>query len=155
MPAFTLDSKNQPTACGDGSSPTWNPVFFDPDFHFPQTLKLALGADHLLPWGIVGTLDFLYTRSVFAAHTVDVNHRLVGTAAAEGGRAMYGTVDPETGELKKSRRFPALGEVYQMRNGGGDRSYSITAQLGKRFPHTVEDKNELGNEITTDEAYAK
>jgi hypothetical protein len=138
VPAFTLDSNNQPTACGDGSPPTWNPVFFDPDFHFPQTLKLALGADHLLPWGIVGTLDFLYTRSVYAAHTVDVNHRLVGTAAGEGGRAMYGAIDPETGEVEKSRRFPALAEVYQMRNGSGDRSYSITAQLGKRFPNGTE-----------------
>jgi hypothetical protein len=139
VPNFTLDLRNQPTAYNDGSPPTSTPVFFDPDMNFPQTLKLALGADHLLPWGIVGTLDILYTRGVYAVHTVDVNHvGPVGTAAGEGGRAMYGTIDPETGEARKSRRTEALGESYQLRNGSGDRSYSITAQVGKRFPNGTE-----------------
>jgi hypothetical protein len=139
VPDFTLDLRNQPTVCGDGSPATFTPVYFDPDLHFPQTLKLALGVDHLLPWGIVGTLDFLYTRGVYAVHTADVNHvGPVGMAAGEGGRAMYGTIDPETGEVETHRRTEALGEVYQFRNGSGDRSYSITAQVGKRFPNGTE-----------------
>jgi hypothetical protein len=138
VPEFTLDLRSQPTACGDGSPATFSPAFFDPGLHFPQTLKLALGVDHLLPWGIVGTLDFLYTRGVYAVHTVDVNVRALGTAAGEGGRAMYGTIDPKTGAPEKSRRTEALGDVYQLRNGSGDRSYSITAQVGKRFPNGTE-----------------
>jgi hypothetical protein len=139
VPDFTLDLRKQPTACGDGSPATFTPVFFDPDLHFPQTLKLALGVDHLLPWGIVGTLDFLYTRGVYAVHTVDVNHLgPVGTAAGEGGRAMYGDINPETGVATKRRRNEALGDVYQLRNGSGDRSYSVTAQVGKRFPNGTE-----------------
>jgi hypothetical protein len=139
IPDFTLDLAKQPTACGDGSPATFSPVFFDPGFHFPQTLKLALGLDHLLPGGIIGTLDFLYTSGVYAVHTVDVNHAgPVGAATGEGGRAIYGTIDAETGEARKSRRTEALGEVYQLRNGSGDRSYSITAQLGKRFRNGTE-----------------
>ena len=139
VPNFTLDLRNQPTACGDGSPATFSPAYFDPDLHFPQTLKAALGVDHLLPWGIVGTLDFLYTRGVHAVHTVDVNHLgPVRTAAGEGGRAMYGTISPETGAAETSRRTEALGGVYQLRNGRGDRSYSITAQVGKRFPNGTE-----------------
>jgi hypothetical protein len=139
VPDFTLDLRNQPTACGDGSPATFSPVYFDPDFHFPQTLKLALGVDHRLPWGIVGTLDFLYTHGVYAVHMVDVNHLgPVSAAAGEGGRALYGTIDPGTGVPGKSRRTEALGDVYQLRNGSGDRSYSITAQVGKRFPNGTE-----------------
>jgi hypothetical protein len=139
VPDFTLDLRNQPTACGDGSPSTFSPVFFDPDLHFPQTLKLALGVDHLLPWGIVGRLDFLYTLGVYAVHTVDVNYvGPVDTAAGEGGRTMYGTIDPETAAPEKRRRTEALGDVYQLRNGSGDRSYSITAQVGKRFSNGTE-----------------
>ena len=36
--------------------------YFDPAFRFPRTLKVGLGADLLLPWGYVGTVDLLYTR---------------------------------------------------------------------------------------------
>ena len=98
VPDFTLDPENQPTACAEPSPTTFPPVYFDPDFRFPQTLKVALGADRLLPGGIVGTVDFLYTRGVSTVQLMDVNLAgPIGTAAGEGGRAMYGTIDPATG----------------------------------------------------------
>jgi hypothetical protein len=139
VPDFTLDPRNQPTGCAEPSPPTFPLAYFDPDFRFPRNLKVALGADHLLPGGVVATLDFLYTRGVNTVHAVDVN--LVGqieTAAGEGGRAIYGAIDPTTGEATPSRRSEGLGGVYQLRNGSGDRSYSVTAQLGKRFPNGTE-----------------
>src|SRR6185503_4831623 len=68
VPVFTVDPDNQPQACRGGlitalASPA-SIVYFEPDFKFPQNLKLALGFDHELPWGIVGTFDFLYTKSI-------------------------------------------------------------------------------------------
>jgi hypothetical protein len=93
-----------------------------------------LGADHLLPGGVVGTLDFLYTRGVNTVQMVDVN--LVGptgTSAGEGGRVLYGTINDSTGNATPARRTEDLRFVTEMRNGSGDRSYSITAQLEKRF----------------------
>jgi hypothetical protein len=109
-------------------------TYFDPAFRHPQTLKLAVGADHLLPGGITGTLDFLYTRSVHSVQVADVNLDRVGTASGEGGRAIYGAIDPETGGADPARLSESLSGVYQLRNGGGDRSYSVTAQLQKQFP---------------------
>ena len=139
VPAFTLDPGNQPTACAEPSPRTPPLVYFDPDFRFPQTLKLALGADQLLPGGIVGTLDFLYTRGVHTVEVADVNLvGPIGTAAGEGGRAIYGMIDPETGDARPRRRSETLRGVYQLRNGSGDRSYSVTAQLGKRFRNGTE-----------------
>ena len=90
--------------------------------------------------GIVGTLDFLYTRGLSTVHLMDVNLvGPIGTAAGEGGRTMYGTIDPATGEATPTRLQDALPETYELRNGsGGDRSYSVTAQLGKRFPNGAE-----------------
>jgi Carboxypeptidase regulatory-like domain len=139
VPEFTLDPANQPTACAEPSPPTFPLAYFDPGFRFPRILKLALGGDHLLHGGIVGTVDFLYTRGVNTVNVGDVN--LVGpiaTAAGEGGRVIYGTIDPTTGEAFPNRRSDSLGGVYQLRNGSGDRSYSVTAQLGKRFPNGTE-----------------
>ena len=114
-------------------------AYFDPDFHYPRTLKVAFGVDHLLPGGIVGTLDFLYSRGVNTVHLVDVNLTgPVGVSAGEGGRTLYGSFDPVTGEATPSRRSNALRWVFEMRNGSGDRSYSITAVLGKRFANGTE-----------------
>jgi hypothetical protein len=84
-------------------------------------------------------VDFLYTRVVSTFHLVDVN--LVGplgTSAGEGGRVLYGTIDASTGQATPSRRTVALRGVYELRNESGDRSYSVTAQLEKRFPNGTE-----------------
>ena len=115
-------------------------TYFDPEFRFPRTLKLAVGADLLLPGGIVGTLDLLYTRGVNSVQVADVN--LVGpsrNAAGEGGRAMYGTIDPATGEATPLADGPtSCDAVFEIRNGSGDRAYSVTAQLQKRFANGTE-----------------
>ena len=52
---------------------------------------------------------------------------------------MYGTIDPATGEATPSRRTPdSLDAVFEIRNGSGDRAYSATAQLEKRFANGTE-----------------
>ena len=141
MPAFTLDPASQPSAC---KTPTPSPAslafnYFDPEFRFPQNLKVALGADHLLPGGVVGTVDLLYTSGVHTFHVANTN--LVGrvaTAAGEGGRVLYGTIDRETGDADPSRRSEAVGGAFEIRNGSGDRSWSVTAQLQRQRPDGTE-----------------
>src|SRR3989449_10711166 len=58
VPAFTVDPNNQPRKCG-AQGPTSDSalasatsiVFYDPNFKFPQALKLALGVDRALQIG--------------------------------------------------------------------------------------------------------
>jgi hypothetical protein len=141
VPAFTIDPASQPTACADTLYPAFARLaYFDPEFRFPQNLKLAVGADLLLPGGIVGTFDFLFTRGVNSFRVMDVSLKgPLAVAAGEGGRVMYGTVDPATGEAGPSRRTsPELEAVFENRNASGDRAFSISAQLGKQFGNGVE-----------------
>jgi len=141
VPAFTLDPASQPSACTRPTPPPNSGTFnyFDPDFRFPQSLKVALGVDHLLPGGVVGTIDLLYTGGVHTFHIADAN--LVGPvtiAAGEDGRILYGTIDPETGEADPSRRTRGVGSAFEIRNGSGDRSWSLTAQLQRQHPDGTE-----------------
>jgi hypothetical protein len=135
VPAFTLDPANQPTACLGASPPFPVVNYFDPEFRFPRSLKIALGADHLLPGGVVGTVDFLFTRAVDAFQVFDAN--LIGptgVAAGEGDRVLYGAIDPATGEATPDHRSSELFGVYEIRNGrSGDRSFSVSGQARKRF----------------------
>ena len=138
VPEFTLDPRNQPTACAEPTPISFPLNYFDPEFRYPRNLKVDLGADHLLPGGIVATLDVLYSLGVNTVQMVDVNLRgPVGVSAGEGGRVLYGTFAPN-GRGIPSRRDSTMRFVAELGNASGPRSYSISAQLSKRFPNGTE-----------------
>jgi hypothetical protein len=138
VPPFTIDLASQPTTCGEGADPASDAVsFFDPDFRFPRSLKVAIGADRRLPWGMVGTIDLLYNRSLDQLDQVDANLGPPTPQAGEGGRLLYGTITA-SGEGLPSRPKSAFNQVIQVRNAAGDRSFSATLQLQKRFPNATE-----------------
>jgi hypothetical protein len=133
-PAFTLDPSAQPTQCGGLEQGIPVIAYFDPKFRSPRSLKIALGGDQRLPWGVVGTVDLLYTRGVAQFEERDVN--LIppsGFSSGEGGRALYGTIDPADGVTEPNRRNSAYGPVIKITNGSGDRAWSLAFQLQKQF----------------------
>jgi hypothetical protein len=140
VPAFTLDPANQPEACRAGeavSSPLVS--FFDRDLRFPQDLKIALGMDRRLPWGLVATADLLYSRATQQGHFLDVNLLPPGdVVAGEGNRPLYGDMDPATGFTTPRRRSAAFGTVIEQTNRSGDESLFLTAQLRGRIRDRLE-----------------
>jgi hypothetical protein len=141
VPAFTLDPDNQPEACGTAAPSAGRPsiVYFDSDFRFPQALKLALGVDHQLGWGLTATLDLLVTRAINQFYLEDVNLvGLQGSSAGEVGRPLFGTINPATGAATAARVTGTYLDVIRNSNVSKDRSTSITAQLQKRFGDGVE-----------------
>ncbi len=145
VPTFTVDPNNQPTFCGqqndpsDARSAAASVVYFDSDFRFPQNFKAALGLDHQLPWGIVGTFDFLFTRAVNQFFISDVNLAgIQGFAAGEGGRPLYGTLSATSGSATPVRLTSSFRDVLRHRNESRDRTLQVTAQLQKRFSDNLE-----------------
>ncbi len=139
VPRFTLDPTAEPTQCADIEPPTALITVFDPRFRFPRNLKVALGADSRLPAGLVGTVDFLYTRGVnqFAERDLNLGPP-TGASGGEGGRTLYGTIDPVAGFSSPNRISPAFESVVQVTNGSGDRAYSLALQLQRRFGGSAE-----------------
>ena len=138
-PGFTLDPAHQPTQCAGVEEPVPVIAYFDPGFRFPSSLKVSLGADRRLAWGTVGTVDILYTRAMSQYAVRDVNlGPPTGAAAGEGGRTLYGSIDPATGASEPSRRNPAFGPVIEMFNRSGDQAWSLAVQLQKRFAQGTE-----------------
>ncbi len=45
----------------------------DPDFRFPQTWRSNLAFDHKLPWGIIGTAEYLYNRDINGIYYINAN----------------------------------------------------------------------------------
>jgi hypothetical protein len=55
--------KYKPAATG-GVASSYELDVTDPGYRFPQTWRTNVGADRKLPWGLVGTGDFIYNRDI-------------------------------------------------------------------------------------------
>lgn len=133
-----FDPVNQPATCTSGPGPTTRLSFFDPGLKLPQTLKLALGIDHRLAGGIIGTVDLLYTRSLHQFYLSDANLLgPLGVARGEGNRTLYGTIN-SAGMATAARRDPAFVQVLRISSNSADNALSLSAQLRQRFGETLE-----------------
>ena len=151
VPRFRMSPDSQPTSCGNegpgsvsAAASASSIVYLDPNFKFPQNLKVSLGADRVLPWDMVGTFDFLYTKSINQFYISDVNLQgVVGDWSGEGGRPLYGTIAAGTGTAGSASATPtrptsSFRDVLRHENRSADRSFSVTGQLQKRFSDGVE-----------------
>ena len=143
-PAFNPDPATQPTACLTASSPPIPTVTtFSPDFKMPQSLKLSLGLDQRLPWGMVASLDGMYERGQ-QMYINDLNlNGPAGELAGEGGRVQYGTIAASSASgalpaVTPSRVTTAFGPVFQNSSRTSDQTWWVTAQVGKRFGGPIE-----------------
>ena len=135
VPAFV--PRNQPFTCvSTGPRPRLS--FLDPEWRFPQNLKMVLGVDHQLPGGAIGTVDVLHTRAAHQPYVSDANLLPASDiAVGEGGRALYGTIGT-TGIPRPVRRDPAFGQVIRVSNRRGDHALSVSARLRKQFGDRVD-----------------
>ena len=136
-----FDPAIQPSACANGAGPVPRLSSFDPDAKLPQNLKVALGMDHQLPAGLVATIDVLYTRAIHQMYVTDANLLPpVRVARGEGNRLMYGTISCASGLCTASpaRRDTSFGQVVHVSSSRGDRAFSLSAQLRKRFGDRVD-----------------
>jgi len=137
VPAFTSDKNNQPSVCADGTvGDNTGPLVsvLSPGFKFPRYLKAALGVDRRIGSGWVGSADLLLTRGINTYYLTDAN--LVAPthpATGEGGRVLYGVIDPASGEGLPNRPSPDFGQVAFATNSSGDQTLSASIELQKRF----------------------
>ena len=119
-PAFEADVAKQPEACTGASSVAPNTInLVDKDFKFPQVLRTTLGFDRQLPFGFVGTLEGIYTKSVH-----DVLYRELTIGAPVGtilGRPMY------------QQNLAGFASATDVTNTDQGYTYSLTGQLQRRF----------------------
>ena len=45
----------------------------DPDFKFPQTWRSNIVVDRRLPWGLIGTGEYIYNRDVNGVYYINAN----------------------------------------------------------------------------------
>lgn len=116
--AFVKDPLNQPTG---GAGLTSEVDLIDANFTYPQLFRANVAVDRELPFGIIGTVEFIYSKSLNEINYQNLNIRKLD-AIGMGGRYLY------------ARDVSALyTDVIYLTNTNKGYQYSLSVQLQKNF----------------------
>jgi outer membrane receptor protein involved in Fe transport len=115
----------------------------DPDFKFPQTWRSNIGVDRKLPWGIVGTAEFIYNRDLNGIYYINANlpqaqssfpgldnrPRWVGPTCAGAGQVggCVTRINNDPGNIVTA--------AYVIKNQDVGRSWIASGMLSKQLSH--------------------
>jgi len=106
----------------------------DPDFKWPQVWTSNVAVDQKLPWDMLGTLEFLYSKDINAPF---IRNGDLGPAIrnlpAPDGRPFYGGVSLNPLVVVGTDTIPHAGGAYIIDSRSEGFNYSLTAQLRKNF----------------------
>jgi len=125
---FNPDPFNQPGPGdpGTGSARLQSEVdLVDEDFKFPQVLRFNAAVDRQLPWGIIGTVELLYSKSVNDLVYEKINLNDPTGTIADDGRTLYGGTNSGNGNFF---------DVLQLKNTDEGYEYNLTVQLQRSVP---------------------
>ncbi len=130
-PAFTTaTATSAPSVCRDGTVAAAGAEvnLLRKDLNFPQTFRGNLAYDRDIGQGYVVGVEGIYSRFVNTLFYSNIALSDAPTGTGIDGRSVYG-LQPFTPTLKVAGRTA----VYDVRNESKDYSYSLTANLQKRF----------------------
>jgi outer membrane receptor for ferrienterochelin and colicin len=113
---------NAPFHPANGVGPGINVT--DPDFKYPRTLRSNLAIDRRLPFGIVGTLEGIYTKTL-----QDILYHDLNLAPATADLVLGNSTRPFYG----AKVNPAYSSIYALSNTTKGYAYNITLSLAKTF----------------------
>jgi len=132
-PVFRTDIRNPPLACAGGqtfAAATNGEIdVIDRHLRLPQTMRATLATDARLPFGVVATIEGLYTRATRAVFFSPINLS-EPTASDRHDRVMYGTISA-TGVAIPRRVSSRLGDVIAITNQSKDYAYNVVGELRK------------------------
>ena len=115
------------------ASATYNLAVTDNNFNFPQVWRANLGVDHKMPWGILGTVDGMYSGDLNAVLHQNINlPNSTLTAVGADNRTIYSAA---TGSVPSTayRINNNITDAILMTNSSKGYTYSATVQLQKIF----------------------
>lgn len=104
------------------------------DFKFPQIWRTNIAIDQKLPGGLVGTLEWIYTKDINAVFMRDANlANPTGTLAGDG-RPLFGAAGADRAIIANDRRNSGdITQALVLDNTNKGYQWSLTAQLSKTF----------------------
>jgi len=113
---------------------SYNLVFTDKDFKYPQVLKSSIAVDQKLPANFIVTAEFSYSKDINAVNFENVNLPSTGTAlAGPDNRVRYSSTKIYSGQGGATPTNPNITNAILMKNYSKGYSYFFTLQIQKTF----------------------
>lgn len=129
---FVANPAGQPTTVtgASGSSFTNEIDLIDPDYSYPVLLRGNIAYERELPWGLVGSGEFLFTKDIQDVKYQNLNYVACGTentVCAGGNANIVGNIP------KYTRKVTSLSDVIFLTNSNEGYSWSGVAELRRPF----------------------
>ncbi len=127
---FNPDWNAQPSLAA--TQPSGQVDIFSSDFKFPKVFRASISADKKLPWGLVGTVEFTYTKNINNVMYYNLAYQKKGELTGTGdNRPIWGKIDLGTdANTNKARKYT---DIILGTNTNKGYAYNFTAQLQKEF----------------------
>ncbi|MFT3904253.1 MAG: TonB-dependent receptor [Niabella sp.] len=99
----------------------------DKDFKFPQVLRGNIAVDQKLGWGLIGTIEGVYSKTLNNAAYKNLN-------ISENGDTTV-TLGPTTRPYWKAYSNSSFAQVIKLGNTSAGYAFSLTAQIQKIYSH--------------------
>ncbi len=116
--------KYKPTNVTGAPAASYELALTDEGFKFPQVWRSNIGVDQRLPWGIVGTGEFLYSRDVNGVYYINAN--------LPASQAAFTGADTRP-RFTSSRINSNIANATVLKNQDIGRNWNVTGSLKKAF----------------------
>ena len=122
---YSADPFDQPTAEDVGATPGRGAInVISPDFKFPQVFRTNLAIDKQLPWGLIATVEAIFSRTYNNINFTNLNRSVDPAFSFTGDtRPRYFT----------GRQDANYDEIIKLNNTNKGYSYNYVVQLQKQF----------------------
>lgn len=127
---FNPDWNNQPSV--PPTQPSGQVDIFAKEFKFPKVFRASVAADKKLPWGLVGTVEAIYTKTLNNVLYYNLRYEKTGNLTGTGDdRPIWSRID--LGKDPNTDKNRAYTDIILGTNTSEGYSYNLTAQLQKTF----------------------
>jgi len=126
----------KPTNVTGAPASSYELALTDPSFKFPQLWRSNIAVDQKLPWGFIGTAEFLYNRDVNGIYYINANlappnRKFIGF----GPDSLSGDIRPRWTTSNRINANVANAVVLKNQNEG--KSWNIAASVEKPFSNDL------------------
>ena len=124
----------KPTAVTGAPASSYELNFTDPNFKFPQVWRTNIAVDRKLPWGVVGTLEWLLGQDVNGVYYIDANQTPAdGAFTGPDTRPRWSIDDCPTVSGVQQRINCNIADAIVLKNQNVGNQWNFAASLEKAF----------------------
>jgi hypothetical protein len=118
-------NRYKPTNVTGAPAASYELALTDSDFKFPQIWRSNIALDRRLPWGMVGTAEFMYNRDVNGVYYINANLPAPNTAFAGADNRQRWTAG--------NRINANVANAVVLKNQNDGRSWNVATSVAKNF----------------------